>query len=310
MDNIKENQTPQEEQALIDIFYKDTYRLESIISQIDNGALQTVVTTMDSKQGSSSHIAGSIGVPSVLGSNAKNVTSESEEQHIQKTKKSLDDAIIDLLSKLGIAPQRNNFSKTCANLNIVTGNISLNNYNLIAKIIPILQNGNILFDNEISEKVMLKKQIDLLKGLTSKSKAIKDKISALEVEYYNQEMKVMKNEMIYDNLQAVVPFLPKGLGFTIKANDDTVFAGSLKTDYLIDSEEDILMNYGSILPGEWNILGIIDFNDKANDTTDSSDIMNNLSASMNLSLGKIFPNNKNATIIPLLIYRELNIYDN
>ena len=162
MDDIKENQTPQEEQALIDIFYKDTYRLESIISQIDNGALQTVVTTMDSKQGSSSHIAGSIGVPSVLGSNAKNVTSESEEQHIQKTKKSLDDAIIDLLSKLGIAPQRNNFSKTCANLNIVTGNIALNNYNVISKIIPILQNGNILFDSEISEKTIIKKHIDLL----------------------------------------------------------------------------------------------------------------------------------------------------
>lgn len=309
MDNIEENQTPQEEQALIDIFYKDTYRLESIISQIDNGALQTVVTTMDSKQGSSSHIAGSIGVPSVLGSNAKNVTSESEEQHIQKTKKSLDDAIIDLLSKLGIAPQRNNFSKTCANLNIVTGNIALNNYNVISKIIPILQNGNILFDSEISEKTIIKKHIDLLKGLTSKTKAVKDKIAALEVEYYNQQMKVMKNEMIYDNLQAVVPFLPKGLGFTIKANDGTVFGGSLKTDYLIDSEEDILMNYGSILPGEWNILGIIDFNDKANDTTDSSDLMNSLASSMNFSLEKLFPQNKNATIIPLLIYRELNIYD-
>lgn len=250
MDNIEENQTPQEEQALIDIFYKDTYRLESIISQIDNGALQTVVTTMDSKQGSSSHIAGSIGVPSVLGSNAKNVTSESEEQHIQKTKKSLDDAIIDLLSKLGIAPQRNNFSKTCANLNIVTGNISLNNYNLIAKIIPILQNGNILFDNEISEKVMLKKQIDLLKSFTSKKKEIKEKIAMLEDIYYTQQMKVIKDEMIYDNLQAIVPFLPKGLGFTIKTSDGTILGGSLKTDYLIDSEEDILMNYGSTLPGE------------------------------------------------------------
>lgn len=265
---------------------------------------------MDSKQGSSSHIAGSIGVPSVLGSNAKNVTSESEEQHIQKTKKSLDDAIIDLLSKLGIAPQRNNFSKTCANLNIVTGNISLNNYNLIAKIIPILQNGNILFDNEISEKVMLKKQIDLLKSFTSKKKEIKEKIAMLEDIYYTQQMKVIKDEMIYDNLQAIVPFLPKGLGFTIKTSDGTILGGSLKTDYLIDSEEDILMNYGSTLPGEWNILGIIDFNNSSSEPIDSPDIINNLSASMNLSLGKIFPQNKNATIIPLLIYRELNIYDN
>lgn len=310
MDNIEENQTPQEEQAIIDIFYKDTYRLESIISQIDNGALQTVVTTMDSKQGSSSHIAGSIGVPSVLGSNAKNVTSESEEQHIQKTKKSLDDAIIDLLSKLGIAPQRNNFSKTCANLNIVTGNIALNNYNVISKIIPILQNGNILFDSEISEKTIIKKHIDLLKGLTSKTKEQKKMITELEAEYYKQQMKVMKDEMLYDNIQAFMPFLPKGLGFTIKTSDETIFGGSLKTEYLIDTEEDILMNYGSTLPGEWNILGIIDFKDKANDTTDSSDIMNNLSSSMQLSLDKIFPQNKDATIIPLLIYRELNIYDN
>lgn len=310
MDNIEENQTPQEEQALIDIFYKDTYRLESIISQIDNGALQTVITTMDSKQGSSSHIAGSIGVPSVLGSNAKNVTSESEEQHIQKTKKSLDDAIIELLSKLDIVPQGKNFSKACANLNIVTGNISLSNYNIISKIIPILQNGNILFDSEISEKTIIKKHIDLLKGLTSKSKAVKDKIAELENTYYEQQMKVMRNEMFYDNLQAFVPFLPKGLGFTIKTSDETIFGGSLKTEYLIDSEEDILMNYGSTLPGEWNILGIIDFKGDSNEPVDSSDIMNTLSSSMQISLEQLFPQNKDATIIPLLIYRELNIYDN
>lgn len=87
MDNHEENQTPETGQALIDIFYKDTYRLESLISQIDNGALQTVVTTMDSKQGSVSSFTGSFGAPAIIGAKAKNDTSESVEEHIQKNKK-------------------------------------------------------------------------------------------------------------------------------------------------------------------------------------------------------------------------------
>ena len=49
MDNTTENQESdfETEQALIDVFYKDDYRLNSLISQINNGALQSIMTTRE-----------------------------------------------------------------------------------------------------------------------------------------------------------------------------------------------------------------------------------------------------------------------
>lgn len=59
MDYTETNQT-ETSQQLIDIFYKDTYRIDSLISQINNGALQTVTTKTDKTQGSTSFNTGSI----------------------------------------------------------------------------------------------------------------------------------------------------------------------------------------------------------------------------------------------------------
>ena len=54
MDNTTQNQTTdtRDEQALIDIFYLDSYRLNSLISQLNNGALQAVTTMTENSQGS------------------------------------------------------------------------------------------------------------------------------------------------------------------------------------------------------------------------------------------------------------------
>ena len=46
MDNTNKNQE-ETSRHLIDIFYKDDYRLNSLISQVNNGALQSIVTKTD-----------------------------------------------------------------------------------------------------------------------------------------------------------------------------------------------------------------------------------------------------------------------
>ena len=63
MDNTTQNQTSdtRDEQALIDVFYLDSYRLNSLISQMNSGALQAVTTTTENSQGSISSTKGSIG---------------------------------------------------------------------------------------------------------------------------------------------------------------------------------------------------------------------------------------------------------
>lgn len=52
MDNPTENQENdlENEQALIDIFYKDTYRLNSLLSQINNGTLRNIMTTSENSR--------------------------------------------------------------------------------------------------------------------------------------------------------------------------------------------------------------------------------------------------------------------
>lgn len=196
-----------------------------------------------------------------------------------------------------------------ANLNVINGKISLKNYNTISQIIPLIKNGNALFDSDISAKTITKMQLDILKNKSSKNKKDKDLINELEQQYCEQQFKVVQSELLYDNLQILLPFLPKGLGFTLTTNDGTTFSGSIKPEYLIDSEEDIFMNYGSNLPDKWNILGIVDSKEQSTSDTTANDALTNLVNAMSGSLKSFFPSNADATIIPLLIYRELNIYD-
>ena len=84
MDNTNKNQK-ETSRHLIDIFYKDDYRLNSLISQINNGALQSVVTKTDKTQGSVSDFTGSLGVMQFISASGKGSTSESIGKHIETT---------------------------------------------------------------------------------------------------------------------------------------------------------------------------------------------------------------------------------
>lgn len=101
----------------IDIFYKDTYRIESLISQINNGALQSSVITANDKQGSSFVKEGSINALDSLKGNLKKDNSKSHERILQKNIKNIDDVVIKLLQMLGLTPQDSNFDKLYASLN-------------------------------------------------------------------------------------------------------------------------------------------------------------------------------------------------
>ena len=67
MEQTTKIQTDTPEEPLIDIFYKDTYRLNSLVSQINQGALQSVTTTLDDSQGSIHSTKANVGIPKALG---------------------------------------------------------------------------------------------------------------------------------------------------------------------------------------------------------------------------------------------------
>ena len=84
MDNTNKNQE-ETSRHLIDIFYKDDYRLNSLISQINNGALQSVVTKTDKTQESVSDFTVSLSEMQFISPKRKGSTSESIGKHIETT---------------------------------------------------------------------------------------------------------------------------------------------------------------------------------------------------------------------------------
>ena len=93
----------------------------------------------------------------------------------------------------------------------------------------------------------------------------------------------------------------------VSTEDGTVFTGSLKSEYLIDSEESISLNYGSRLPDKWNVLGIVDFKNPHETIPDSNDALAGLFTAMKEMSKMLIGSKSNATIIPILIYRNLNV---
>ena len=306
MDNAKENQE-ESTQQIIDIFYKDTYRLNSLISQINNGALQTVTVKSDETQGSSFSMKGSVGSSHLLSALGEKTASKSMGKHIEETKKIGDDLLIKLIEQLGISPQAAGFSETYSNLNIIIGTISLRNFKLISQIIPLLKDGMNIFDQGIQQKNVTEEILNFLKAKSPKTQNDKKLIKDLENELFSLKMKSISTTTLYDNLHVFLPFLPTGIGLEVEADDGTVFTGSLKSEYLIDSEEAIALNYGSKLPDKWNILGIIDSRIMQGEVNEENDFLGVLSKSMNEISRQLMSFKSQATIIPILIYRELNI---
>lgn len=79
-----------------------------------------------------------------------------------------------------------------------------------------------------------------------------------------------------------------------------------QSEYLIDTEESIFLNYNECLPGVWNVLGIVDESSHQNQVNQGNPL-SVLSKAM-FDMSQLFLTDESkATIIPLLIYRELNV---
>lgn len=311
MDNTTENQESdfETEQALIDVFYKDDYRLNSLISQINNGALQSVMTTRDSSQGAIATTHGEIGIPKILNIGATRNSSETEKRSIRETKKPYDEALLRLLEQLAISPQTAYSEEIYSALRIIRGRISLKNYKLFSELIPVFDKGDVVFDSEEGrERKTLELKVRYLKQKTPKSKAEKETLKLLEHDLLQKKLKNADKEALYQDLPVILPFFPKGIGLEIVLSDKTILKGNLKSEYLIDPPESIFLTFGEVLPGEWNILGIIDpLSDSKDSDTNMRDFLPALNDIVKMFAGWFYTAPSQATIIPLLIYRELSI---
>ena len=307
MDNTTQNQTTdtRDEQALIDIFYLDSYRLNSLISQLNNGALQAVTTTTENSQGSILSTKGSIGFQGFVNLGSDDNTSEGIKRSIQMTKTPLHDEVIVFLNRLGLSPTSNFSQNVFSSLQVKEGVISLKNYKMFAEVIPTIGDMASLFDKDVKEKQTIEREISLLKSKSDKSKEEKERLKELRDHLPKLQSKIDEMDVVYKNIHSLIPFLPKGIGLEIRLDDDSLLTGNLKSEYLIDMEESIFLNYGEYLPDRWKILGVVDHK---NDITpiESDNILGHLSTMMKGLTTMLSPSESAGTIIPILIYRQLN----
>ena len=98
MEHENKNQT---ETALIDIFYKDTERLNSIISQRNKGTLQSLTTKSEDLQGSTFYSGGKVGIPG-SGLECNQQSKEENKKIIEENRLIQDFSVIDLLQTLDL----------------------------------------------------------------------------------------------------------------------------------------------------------------------------------------------------------------
>ena len=306
MEQTTKVQANDPEESLIDIFYKDTYRLNSLVSQINQGALQSVTTTLDDSQGSIHSTKANVGIPKALGIGSDNAQSQSLKQSIQKTKSSYDDVILELLAQLELAPQGNVSKGAIAKLSILQGTISLKNYKMISSIIPMLDDYGNLMDDTAQKKQAIQFQITYLKEPGHKTKETREMLQRLEKQLLDLKLSSIPAETTLKQMKFIMPFLPQGVGLELKMENGDIVNGNLKSEYLIDTEESIFLNYNECLPGVWNVLGIVDESSHQNQVNQGNPL-SILSKAM-FDMSQLFLTDESkATIIPLLIYRELNV---
>jgi len=158
----KENQEmePCQEMPLIDILYKNSYRVDSLSAQLLEGTLRNVKRKQTTLQGSSSSVNGSIKVVSGNSSSKKN-----EGKSIEYNIENHDYAIINLLSVLDLPEYTVKPENPIGKLIHFCGQISIRSFKEMATVLPIIMNNKDLFSipkTDKNFKKALETMLDLL----------------------------------------------------------------------------------------------------------------------------------------------------
>ena len=295
------------EASLIDIFYKDTERLNSIISQINKGTLHSLTTKSEDLQGSSYLVEGHLGISS---SNAgcSNQAKEENKRTIEEVRLIEDFSVIDLLQNLNLQVLNAVTEQMLSNLVVVEGTIVLQNYKAITNAMPLLTPFYNSFGNADDLKLKeLNIELAASKRINRKPPEIRNKIKSLEEDIRTLKANIEATKNIASFMPNILPFLPHGLGFEVTLENNMIFNGVLKDKYLIDSEEIILTTYNSNLPGTWKILGIIDSIDNTDDVNDIENPLSMINGVTTFFKKMLSPRPINGVIKPILIFRDLTI---
>lgn len=263
----KETNTSREETSLIDFLYKDVNLINSFYSQLFGGDLANIQKSEISVDESTTTIGGS-----AAGFAKADVSSKhSNNQNIIQSINPYDYKVIELIQEF-------NLQKTCLedvkNGSIIAteGNITYRNFDIITKILPFISKTDLVPD--------FKKPV-----------------------YPNAKGK-LKNLTAGSMIQEMIKLLPYGLEFELITTNGENATCILKQEYLTISPDDLFRSYGTAIPSNWTVVGIVDISEKR--TKSSNDEFRSMIDFTSKAVEDMVLKSGTLIIRPIAIYRKLS----
>lgn len=273
-----------QEAGLIDIFYKDTTRLDSFIAQLQKGALRQVKLKSNDTQGSSNSQATTVGIPGAAAGNFSRITTETAGRDIEETKDPHDSLVLDLLENLGLPVSEEVSDPSTAKLMLLYGDMELRNFGIINQAIPIFKTLPQFISPE------------LYNGDDST-------LSRSEREIMKKKRAEAKDN--FDHISSFVKLLPTGLEIYLTLKNGQFLNGMLRPEFMVDPHDMVFRMFGSALPGKWYILAIVDTDHRQPSAQRSNQQLLDGVDSMATMVRLLLSAADSITMTPVLIFRQL-----
>ena len=153
MASISENESRiVEEVSLIDILYKDEYRIDSYLAQIMNGVLKRRKIQETNSQTDTKEMGGNIKILSGTFNYISSATTMEENRFVPH-----DHNVIKLLELLDLEPQEILHDKCVGRLICLKGRLAVRDFRKFTEIIPVITENNKLFNIDQKEAKNVKK---------------------------------------------------------------------------------------------------------------------------------------------------------
>lgn len=146
-----------EEVSLIDILYKDEYRIDSYLAQIMNGVLKRRKIQETNSQTDTKEMGGNIKILSGTFNYISSATTMEENRFVPH-----DHNVIKLLELLDLEPKEILHDKCVGRLICLKGRLAVRDFRKFTEIIPVITENNKLFNIDQKEAKNVKKIFDAM----------------------------------------------------------------------------------------------------------------------------------------------------
>ncbi|MDR3591596.1 MAG: hypothetical protein P4N41_18220 [Negativicutes bacterium] len=155
-------------------------------------------------------------------------------------------------------------------------------------------------DHAIGKLILIRAQITI-----RNLKLISDMIPILGANGGTYGIDKKNAKAIGEMIKTMAKMVPMGLEIELVLEDGTYLRGPLKEEFLLESSQDLLRSFGTVLPGYWHVVGVIDNNSQT--FNESSNPMRSGVDQFAAAIKLLYSESPLPWVIsPILIFRELD----